>query len=1038
MATSYYATFAKPEGNWIGLEGFVTSTLPSWISIQERVSHESGDYDIISVSPNKDEHNERIATVINNQHVGSRTHKRWIRQAAKRPIYVDTSKFELSEDGGEIKVAVHRDGYVKKGEEWGYQMSSDYSIPATGLGIGVYVSSSWCNATLSEDEKTLTITFEKNDTGKSRSCNITLKALDYEQFGGELAIDYIPQVLTLNQTEDDILEVLKDNGFVSHRSGILRIPIRAYGNIGNISISGTEDWFSASIQGNYLIIDYSENLSDNRRSAKITLHSEQAGLSVDYVFTQIESVSSESMRLFTWQYSAENAYVVVYYATDEELVLEVWDDTRKALSGEVIIQDVVKSVLDVKFFCVNDTIYLSHPNIHPKKITRVDSTINESGYSFEAKDFDVKIDPILDEYADRNVFSVEGGVFGVGDTVKVVELPLTDGQKRNNAELLFTDDSSWRGEGNQMLMLKKSTEMMKTYAFCYPNSSSSTATSVQTPKPDTVFQDEEGGKGLSSPWVFAFGKVGVETSGKWSGRIVVDLWKPGVAVDEYGEPVTTEQLAVLEVSNASSNKSVSRDLSIVGSRIRIRCEEREKAQSSIVTTKGENADIVYRNADNDTGCYVTLSNAQEIPIYLRIKNVIPPVVDENGVASSGYALCEAIHPFEGGFNSSSFAEGAWCKEYYGYPRAVGVFQERMVFGGNKLKPCTLWCSKTGDWSNFVQGAESTSPIFATANTDNIDSIQWMSIAKSYIMFGSLSGEWYFGSSDGGAVKQSNFSFQKLSNFGSTKGVDAVQFGDATIVAKNGGKEVIDVSYNTLSEQGTGSNLSLFASHLFEASSVKDMACTLSPNSILWILSNDGKLLSFTYEGNNNVFAWSRHEILDGVSAITSFRRGERDILAMLVKDGKDMMLAELDPFAGDNYLPTSKEHIFEDEKADGSFVCYESRMIPTPITAGDGGTYGRKVNIKSLDVYLKTHNGDFDGYVWSDGTEFTVAISGQKHVQLCDGGWLKTNEKKDFGENRITLPITGGWTDLALVDIRTDYPAPLTITALGAQVSYGN
>lgn len=736
--------------------------------------------------------------------------------------------------------------------------------------------------------------------------------------------------------------------------------------------------------------------------------------------------------LYTWQYSATEAYVLIKKHSGGTVVdIEIYDSVAKTLVGSVRLEGI-PSDDNVSFFSVNDVVYITGSSFRPKKIVRSES--ESGGYNFMVSDFDIKIDPVLDEYSDRNVFEIGGTTYKTGDNVTVYELPLTEEQKRNGAELLFNGyETYWRGNGGQMLMLKRSTEMMKTYGFCYPESSDSTATSVQTPKPTTVFQNDIGGKGSASEWMFAFGKISVETSGKWSGRIVVDLWKPGMEVNSDGEPVSPEQLAVLEVSNASANKSISRDLKIIGSRIRIRCENREKAQGVTVTTKGEDVKIAYRNFDNDTGCYVTVSNAQEIPIYLRIKSVVGPTGD-----SKGYALCEAIHPFEGGFKSSSFAEGAWGGLKYGYPRVAGVFQERMVFGGNNIKPCTLWCSKTGDWSNFVQGSDSTSPIFATANTDNVDSIQWMSISKSYIMFGSLSGEWYFGSSDGGALKPSNFSFQKLSNFGSTFGVDAVQFGDATIVAKNGGKEIIDVSYNASSEQSGGTNLSLFAAHLFEDSKVEDMASTLSPRSILWVLLSSGKLLSFTYEGNNNVFAWARHEILDGVKAITAFRRGERDILAMLVEDNGATMLAELDPTAGEDYVFGDEKHIFEDERSDGSFVKYESRIIPTPITAGDGATYGRKVSVSSLDVYLKTHNGDFDGSVWSDGTEFTISISGQSKPILCDNGWLQTNEKRNFGENRITLPMTGGWANYALIDVRTDYPAPLTITALGANLVYGN
>ena len=690
---------------------------------------------------------------------------------------------------------------------------------------------------------------------------------------------------------------------------------------------------------------------------------------------------------------------------------------------------------EVKFFSVNDVVYITHESFHPKKLVRTDDSTSSSGYSFSLSDFDILIDPIMEEYANRNVFKVRAGTYNRGDTVIVDELALTDGQKRNNAELLFTSESSWRGLGGQMLMLKQATKMMKCYGWLFPNSSDSSATLTQVPKPDTIYQDENGGLGLSSPWIFVYGTVSVESSGKWSGRMVIDLWKPDMPLNEQGEPEEPEQLAVIEVSNAASNRSITRDITAVGSRIRIRCEAREKAQGVTVTTNSD-MKIIYRNYDNDSGCFMTLSCAYDIPVYLRIKDVVAPSESANG-----YAYCEAIHPFEGGFTSSSFAEGAWCGVRYGYPRTCGVFQERMVFGGNKVKPCTLWCSKIGDWSNFIVGTLSTSPIFATANTDNIDTIQWIVIAKAYIMFGSMSGEWYFGSSDGSAVKPSNYSFQRLSNFGSTKGCGAVMFADSVLVAKNGGKQVVDVSYNTLSEEGKGTELSLYASHLFEDYSISDMVGTQSPGNLLWVLRADGVLLSFTYEGNNNVFAWARHTMLDGVRSITAFRRGERDLLAMIVKDGASEMLAEFDPYLWEKYDSDGdesvKENIFRDQCSDGSYAEYESRLIPTPIAAPDGQVYGRKVVFKAVDLYLKTHNGEFDGDVVADGTEFTVKVGEGGTERVCDNGWLATNVRCAFGENRVELPLLSGWENEALCDIRTTYPAPLTITAIGADFAYG-
>lgn len=745
-------------------------------------------------------------------------------------------------------------------------------------------------------------------------------------------------------------------------------------------------------------------------------------------------MASKERFLETWQYAADAAYVLHYYASGARLLIEIWDEVSKTKVGQVELSDFKGYVEDVKFYSVNDTVYITHSSFRPKKLVRYDDSTSATKYRFDLSDFDIKIDPVFDEYADRNVFKVQGGTFDTGATMTVTELALTEGQKENGAELLFTSESAWRGTGKQMLMLKHPTEMSKTYGLLYTKTQAQCSI-PQDPSTEMVVNDA-GGEGWKSSWVFAYGSVSVETGGKWSGRLVIQLWKPDMEVGTDGEPVNPEELAVIEVANASTNTKATRDITQIGSRLRVWMERREKSKGITVTTKGDDADIVYREHDNDTGCFVTISYAQDIPVYLRIKSVVAPSGSANG-----YAYCEAIHPFEGGFTSSSFAEGAWC-ENYGYPRTCGVFQERMVFGGSNRKPCTLWCSKTGDWSNFVQGSQSTSPIFATANTDNIDTIQWMQIAKSYIMFGSLSGEWYFGGSDGGSLKPTNYSFQRLSNFGSTRGVPAVLFGSATIVAKNGGKEVIDVSYNTLSEQGAGTNLSLFASHLLETCRVSDLSSTTSPSNILWVLTTSGDLLSFTYDGNNNVFAWSRHEVLSGVEAITSFRRDERDVLAMLVRDGGKLMLAELDPYRGDDYKndsenPAEKEQVFMDEGADeGAFKRYESRVIPTPILADAGSAYGAKSAFVNFDIYLKTHNGDFDGDVWADGTEFEVKLSGTAKPYLFDNGFSVMNVKRVFGENRIVLPLNTGWSDCPIADIRTDYPGPLTITALGAEMKF--
>lgn len=934
-----------------------------------------------------------------------------------------------------------------------FEDGESYTISASS-------NSAWASTSVVENSVVVNYSTNTGSASQQRTAEISIRCTDSTGKVWDIG------VFTLTQGAGGTISFKSTTENATHESGSRFCEWEAAGTLGEISVTSSADWLRAESRSGGALLSWDENTGSVVRRATVTAVSE-TGASTSLNFVQsinsaggsgggsgdsgeggggnpgggtgsVEPLSGKK-HLSTWQHSADSAYVLCSYNARNEsgirvAVIDVIDMAEERLGrklASVVIDPFAGDASELKFYSVNDVVYITHSSMRPKKLTRsLGGSEETGGYAFSLGDFDIKIDPVLSEYFDRNVFSVEqAGTIETGESVRVYEKPLTSGQRANGAELLFTETSSWRA--GQMLMLKKSTQMMKTWGFMFTGTDSSAAVNT-VPKASTIFENDNGGQGKDTGWIFAFGKVSIETSGKWSGRLVAELWRPDMETDENGEPVNPEQIAVMEVVNAMQNRNVTRDILEAGSRIRVRCEKRERSQVVNVTTQGENVNIIYRKADNDTGCYVTISAAAELPVYLRIKDVS---------GANGYATCEAIHPFEGDFESSSFAEGAWCDKY-GYPKTCGVFQERMVFGGNTQKPCTLWLSKTGDWSNFVQGSESTSPIFATANTDNIDAIQWLQIAKSYIMFGSLSGEWYFGGSDGGGVKPTNYSFQRLSNFGSTRGVDAVLFGESTLVAKNGGRQVVDVSYNTLSEQGNGTDLTIFAAHLFEETTITDMAATISPSSMLWTLLENGMLLSFTYETNNNVFGWARHEILDGVEAITSFRRGERDLLAMIVDDGNDVTLCELDPHRGEEYANADtreeREAVFMDQHADGSLSRYESRIIPTPISTADGVEYGHVAAFNAFDVYLKTHNGSFDGGVWAEGTEFTVKLSGDDREHLCDAGWLKSNVKTDFGENRVQLDLNTGYSDLALCDIKTDYPAPLTITAVGASFAHGN
>jgi hypothetical protein len=63
----------------------------------------------------------------------------------------------------------------------------------------------------------------------------------------------------------------------------------------------------------------------------------------------------------------------------------------------------------------------------------------------------------------------------------------------------------------------------------------------------------------------------------------------------------------------------------------------------------------------------------------------------------------------------------------------------------------------------------------------------------------------------------------------------------------------------------GDELSIFSGHLFEAKQVKSWAFQTGDTPLLWVVFEDGTLASLTYESNQEMRAWTRHDYSNDVN-----------------------------------------------------------------------------------------------------------------------------------------------------------------------------
>lgn len=237
--------------------------------------------------------------------------------------------------------------------------------------------------------------------------------------------------------------------------------------------------------------------------------------------------------------------------------------------------------------------------------------------------------------------------------------------------------------------------------------------------------------------------------------------------------------------------------------------------------------------------------------------------------------------------TKDFSVAPWSK-IKGYPMCAGFFEDRLVFAGSKRYGQGFWMSKSGDYYNFgtsIPGLD-TDAITGSLNGGQMNAI------KAMIAFGEL-----IFLTEGGEHKISGVNNQTMApgkvraqaqEYRGISDVAPVTVGSRIVYIQQQGDIVRDLAYAYEADKYTGDDINLLAQHLFERHKLVSMTYQQTPNSIVWIVRDDGLLLGLTYLKEQDVYAWHKHETLDGQFVdVTSISGETEDELWCVVKRGSE-------------------------------------------------------------------------------------------------------------------------------------------------------
>jgi hypothetical protein len=409
-----------------------------------------------------------------------------------------------------------------------------------------------------------------------------------------------------------------------------------------------------------------------------------------------------------------------------------------------------------------------------------------------------------------------------------------------------------------------------------------------------------------------------------------------------------------------------------------------------------------------------------------------------------------------------------------YPGAVGIYQQRLIFGRSNEEPQTVWCSETGAFDSMAvaQPLRDDSAITATVDSKQMNEIRHFIPLRDMLMLTSGAEFKMSAGQNSDAISPLSLRFDIQSYWGSSN-VPPIVSGTSIVMVQNSGKAVRDLHY-TFSEDGySGNEVSILAEHLLD-SPVRDWAYQQSPFSTIWICLDSGKLLTFTYMREQEVWAWSEHESSGGrFRSVSVIREGEQDNVYFLTKRGESYFVEYQvrrdygDPItdaffvdcgldgelAGGNQVK-GLQHLAGQEVvalADGSVI--------KGLTVGDDGSvelpFGAnkvivglpyRMLVETLDPEIRGENGVLVGEKRNIPTAVVVLRESRGPKIGRDENTLMTlklpvpekySEPPPLFSGEIKTVLPGRHEQSATIVMVQDDPLPVTVLAVATHISVG-
>jgi hypothetical protein len=159
---------------------------------------------------------------------------------------------------------------------------------------------------------------------------------------------------------------------------------------------------------------------------------------------------------------------------------------------------------------------------------------------------------------------------------------------------------------------------------------------------------------------------------------------------------------------------------------------------------------------------------------------------------------------------------------------------------------------------------------------------WLA-SKEGLVVGTQGGEWLVTGEDDSRLSATSVMIRRQSAYGSAYMQPALG-NDAVMFVQRGRKKLREFVYVFEKDGYSAPDLTLLAEHI-ASEGFKQLAFASTPDPVVWAVSEDGQLLSMTFERDQSVVGWSVHPTSGTVEsvAVVYGATGEADEVWLVVR-----------------------------------------------------------------------------------------------------------------------------------------------------------